>query len=150
MAQSAQSIRNNRRSDVGSKRQRLGQVHNTVKQGLITPFVQLATKKGVSAYVGNGLNRWAAGCVSDNARPYCLALDKSEAGYHAVGEEDVLAKDIATVISHGLKVPVVSIPADEAKTNFGWLSIFAGVDLPASSARTQPVLGWLRMDPDSF
>ena len=123
---------------------RLPQVHNTVKQGLITPLVDLAREKGVSAYVGDGLNRWPAVHVLDAARLYRLALEKQEAGarYHAVGEEGVPARDIVEVIGQGLKVPVIAMSPEEAAAHFGWLAMFAGLDLPASSAHTQEILGW--------
>jgi nucleoside-diphosphate-sugar epimerase len=123
---------------------RLPQVHNTVKQGLITPLVDLAREKGVSAYVGDGLNRWPAVHVLDAARLYRLALEKQEAGarYHAVGEEGVPARDIVEVIGQGLKVPVIAMSSEEAAAHFGWLAMFAGLDLPASSAHTQEILGW--------
>lgn len=123
---------------------RLPQVHDPVRQGLITPYIQLAREKGFLAYVGDGSNRWSAGHISDVARLYRLAFEKHATGsrYHAVGEEGVPVRDIVEVISRGLNVPVVSISADEAPAYFGWLSIFAGIDMPASSAKTQERLGW--------
>lgn len=123
---------------------RLPQIHDTNKQGLITPMVELARQKRVSAYVGNGLNRWSAGHLLDAARLYRLALEKHEAGsrYHAVGEEGVPMRDIAEVIGRGLRVPVVALPPEQTAAHFGWLAIFAGLDLSASSAKTQQRLGW--------
>ena len=123
---------------------RLPQVHDTVKQGLVTSAVAIAREKGVSAYVGDGLNRWPAAHVLDVARLYRLALEKREAGarYHAVAEEGIPLRDIATVIGEGLRLPVVSLSAGEAAGHFGWLAPFAGLDLPASGARTQERLGW--------
>ncbi len=123
---------------------RLPQVHDTIKQGLITPLVELARQKGVSAYVGDGLNRWSAGHLLDAARLYRLALEKHQAGsrYHAVGEEGIPMRDIAEVIGQGLKVPVVALPVEQAAAHFGWLSIFVGLDLAAASAKTQQRLGW--------
>ena len=123
---------------------RLPQVHDTVKQGLITYAVAIAREKGVSPYIGEGLNRWPAAHVLDVARLYKLALEKHEAGsrYHAVAEEGVPMRQIAEVIGRGLKVPVVSISAEEAQAHFGWLAMFAGYDMPASSAQTQQKLGW--------
>ena len=102
---------------------RLPQVHDTVKQGLVTYTIALAREKGVSAYLGEGLNRWAAVHVLDAARLYRLALEKQEAGarYHAVAEEGVPARNIAEAIGRGLKVPVVSKSAEEAAAHFGWL-----------------------------
>ncbi len=123
---------------------RLPQVHDTVKQGLITPLVALAREKGVSAYVGEGLNRFPAAHVLDVARLYRLALEKREPGarYNAVAEEGVPARDIAEVIGRGLKVPVVSLSPEEAAAHFGWLAMFVGLDMLASSAQTQERLGW--------
>jgi nucleoside-diphosphate-sugar epimerase len=123
---------------------RLPQVHNTVKQGLVSYMIQLARGKGVSAYIGDGHNRWAAAHVLDVAHLYRLALEKHEAGarYHAVAEEGVSMRDIAEAIGRGLKVPVVSLSPEEAPAHFGWLTMFAGLDMPASSAQTREKLGW--------
>jgi nucleoside-diphosphate-sugar epimerase len=123
---------------------RLPQVHDPVKQGLVTYLIKLAREKHVSAYVGEGRNRWAAAHVLDVARLYRLALEKHEAGakYHAVGEEGVPFRDIAEVIGRVLKIPVVSMSPDEAAAHFGWMAMFAGLDMPASSKQTQERLGW--------
>jgi len=123
---------------------RLPQVHDTVKQGLISYAVQMAREKGVSAYIGEGLNRWPAAHVLDVARLYWLALEKHEAGsrYNAVAEEGISMREVAEVVGRGLKVPVVSLSAEEAPAHFGWLAMFAGMDMPASSALTQERLGW--------
>ncbi len=123
---------------------RLPQVHDTVKQGLITPAVEIAHAKGVSAYIGDGANRWPAAHVTDVARLYRLALERHEAGarYHAVAEEGVPVRQIAEVIGAGLGVPAVSLSPAEAADHFGWLAPFAGLDLPASSAWTHERLGW--------
>jgi nucleoside-diphosphate-sugar epimerase len=123
---------------------RLPQVHNPVKQGLITYAIDVAREKGVSAYVGDGRNRWPAVHVLDAARLYRLALEKLETGarYHAVAEEGVPLRDIAEVIGRGLKVPVVSVSPEKAPAHFGWLAAFVGRDLPASSALTQQRLPW--------
>jgi nucleoside-diphosphate-sugar epimerase len=123
---------------------RLPQVHDTRKQGLVTFAIAVAREKGVSAYVGDGLNRWAAAHVLDVARLYRLAIEKQETGarYHAVAEEGVPVRDIAEVIGQGLKVPVVALSPEAAAAHFGWLAMFAGLDLTASSAQTQERLGW--------
>lgn len=123
---------------------RLPQVHNTVKQGLITPLIELSRKAGVSAYIGDGSNRWPAAYALDVARLYRLALEKAEAGsrYHAVAEEGVPMRAIAEAIGRGLNVPVRAISAEEAAAHFGWLALFAGMDLPASSAQTRERLQW--------
>jgi len=123
---------------------RLPQVHDTVKQGLVTPLIAVARAKGVSAYIGDGQNRWPAAHVSDVARLYRLALEKGAAGarYHAVAEEGVAAKDIATAIGRGLNVPVISIAQDQAQEQFGFLGFFVGRDAHVSSAQTRAKLGW--------
>lgn len=129
---------------------RLPQVHDTVKQGLITPLVAIARAKGVSAYVGDGLNRWPAAHVTDVARLYRLALEKGTAGarYHAVAEEGVPLKDIATAIGRGLNVPAISISPAQAQEHFGFLGFFAGRDAQTSSEQTRAKLGWNPTGPD--
>ncbi|MGA3046864.1 MAG: SDR family oxidoreductase [Terracidiphilus sp.] len=123
---------------------RLPQVHDTVKQGLVTYLVAIAREKGVSAYVGDGLNRWPAVHKLDAAHLYRLALEKGTAGarYHAIAEEGVPLREIAEAIGRGLKVPVVSKSREEAAAHFGWLAMFVGFDVPVSSALTQQWLGW--------
>ena len=129
---------------------RLPQVHDAVKQGLITPLIAIARAKGVSAYVGEGHNRWPAAHVTDVARLYRLALEKFTSGarYHAVAEEGVPLKEIATAIGRGLNVPVVSISPEQAQEHFGFLGFFAGRDAHVSSAQTRAKLGWNPTGPD--
>ncbi len=123
---------------------RLPQVHNPVKQGLITPAIAIYREKGVCAYIGDGHNRWPAAHFLDVARLYRLAIEKAEAGakYHAVAEEGVSMRAIAEAIGRRLKLPVKSITAEEAPAFFGWLANFAGYDMPASSVQTRKTLGW--------
>ncbi|MFL9926420.1 SDR family oxidoreductase [Herbaspirillum lusitanum] len=123
---------------------RLPQVHDPRRQGLISPLIQMAREKGVSAYVGEGANRWSAVHLSDAARLYRLAVERQQAGsrYHAVAEEGIAMREIAEVIGRGLKVPVRSIAPEEAAAQFSWLSGFVGHDMSASGAVTQTLLGW--------
>jgi nucleoside-diphosphate-sugar epimerase len=129
---------------------RLPQVHDTVKQGLITPAIAIARAKGISAYIGEGRNRWPAAHVTDVAHLYRLALEKGAPGarYHAVAEEGVSLKDIATAIGRGLKIPVTSIAPEQAQEHFGFLGFFAGRDALISSAQTRASLGWNPAGPD--
>jgi len=123
---------------------RLPQVHDTERQGLVSYAIEAAREKGVSAYVGDGRNRWPAAHLLDTACLYRLALEKAEPGarYHAVAEEGVPMRDIAEVIARRLRVPAVSITPEEAPAHFGWLAMFAGLDVPASSLQTRNRLGW--------
>jgi nucleoside-diphosphate-sugar epimerase len=123
---------------------RLSQVHNTEKAGLVSYLVPVARQKGVVAYVGDGQNRWPAAHRLDVARLYRLALEKAEAGdrFHGVAEEGVPLREIAETIARGMNLPAVSIAPEEAAAHFGWLGMFAGRDLPASSAWTREKLGW--------
>lgn len=123
---------------------RLPQVHDTVKQGLVTYAIAIAREKCVCAYVGDGQNRWPAVHVLDAARLYRLAVERAERGvkYHAVAEEGVPLRDIAEAIGRRLKLPVKSIVPEKAEDHFGWLALFASLDAPASSEQTRKKLGW--------
>jgi nucleoside-diphosphate-sugar epimerase len=123
---------------------RLPQVHDLYKQGLITPLIEIAREKGVSAYVGDGNNRWPGVHLLDCAHLYVLALEKGSAGarYHAVAEEGVRLRDIAQLIGRRLNLPIVAKSPAEAVDHFGWLGMFAGRDGAASSAQTRERLGW--------
>ena len=123
---------------------RLPQVHDRIKFGLVSYMIAVAREKRVSAYVGDGQNRWPAVHRLDAARVYALAFQKrsARARYHAVAEEGVPARAIAEAIGRGLHIPVVSLTGDQASAHFGWLGMFMGLDMPASSAGTQEQLGW--------
>jgi nucleoside-diphosphate-sugar epimerase len=123
---------------------RLPQVHDTRKAGLVTFLIALAREKGFAAYVGTGENHWPAAHVSDVARLYRLALERTGgvARYHAVAEEGVRLREIAGVVGKGLRVPVRPLDPGEAPGYFGWMGHFAGADLRASSAKTRQVLSW--------
>ncbi|HEX7642704.1 MAG TPA: SDR family oxidoreductase [Burkholderiaceae bacterium] len=134
---------------VSSAVMRLPQVHDPLKQGLVTYAIAVAREKGVSAYVGDGSNRWPAAHVSDVAKLYRLALEKHETGarWHAVAEEGVPMREIAESLGRGLKLPVKSLTPEEAQAHFGWLALFAAHDLPASSAITRRKLDWNPVGP---
>jgi len=123
---------------------RLPQVHDRDKAGIVSYLIPLARQKGISAYVGAGLNRWSAVHRLDAAPVFRLALEKGAAGsrFHAVGEEGVSLREIAEAIGRGLKIPVVSLSPEEAASHFGWLGMFSGMDNCASSALTQQRLDW--------
>jgi nucleoside-diphosphate-sugar epimerase len=124
---------------------RLPQVHNPRKQGFVSSLIAVAKEKGVSAFVGEGANRWPAVHVLNAAHLYRLALEaRAERGirYHAVGEEGIKTREIAEAIGRRLDFPVKSIAPEEAQAHFGFLAHFAIADLPASSVLTQQRLAW--------
>ncbi|HVI50132.1 MAG TPA: SDR family oxidoreductase [Candidatus Sulfotelmatobacter sp.] len=128
---------------------RLPQVHDQFSQGLITPAIGLYRTQGECVYIGDGQNRWPAAHRLDVARLYRLAVERAEpnAKYHAVAEEGVPMRAIAETIAARLALPVRSISLDEAPAFFGWLAMFAGLDMPASSLQTKQTLGWQPIGP---
>ncbi len=119
-------------------------VHGDGDHGFVPLLIGLAREKGVSAYVGDGLNRWSAVHRLDAARLFRLVLEKGvgAARYHGVAEEGVPFRDIATVIGRRLGVPVVAKSSEDASQHFGWFAHFAALDSVSSSARTRESLGW--------
>ncbi len=124
-------------------------VHGEGDHGFVPTLIQIARDKGVSAYVGDGANRWTAVHRLDAAHLYRLVLEKGSAGarYHAVDEQGIALRDIAEVIGRCLNIPVVSKSPEEAADHFGWFTQFAGLDCPASSKLTQERLGWRPVQP---
>jgi nucleoside-diphosphate-sugar epimerase len=123
---------------------RLPQVHDTRKAGLVSYVISVAREKGFVAYVGDGANCWPAAHVTDVARLYRLALEKTDnfGRYQAVAEEGVPLRAIGEVVGKGLRLPVRSITAEEAPGYFGWMGHLASRDLRATSKKTREVLGW--------
>jgi nucleoside-diphosphate-sugar epimerase len=124
-------------------------VHGNGDHGFVPRLISIAREKGVSAYVGDGLNRWPAVHRLDAAHLYRLMLEKGSVGarYHGVADEGVPTREIAEVIGRQLNVPVVSKSREEAAGHFGWIANFFGIDGPASSALTQERLGWRPRQP---
>ncbi|SEL50200.1 SDR family oxidoreductase [Nonomuraea pusilla] len=125
-------------------------VHSTLDHnGFIPTLISIARSKGVSAYVGDGSNRWPAVHTLDAARLYRLALESAPAGsrLHAVDDEGITLRQIAEGIGRGLNLPVVGIPPTEAEAHFGFLSAHVQADNPSSSTLTRNLLGWKPVHP---
>ena len=124
-------------------------VHGNGDHGFVPHLISIAREKGVSAFIGDGLNRWPAVHRLDAANLYGLALEKGSAAarYHGVADEGVPTREIAEVIGRHLNVPVVSKSREEAADHFGWIALFFGIDGPASSAQTREQLGWRPVQP---
>ena len=120
-------------------------VHGIGDHGFVPALVEIARRTGVSAFIGDGANRWPAVHRLDAARLYRLALERAAPGsrLHGVAEEGVTIRAIAEAISAGLGLPVRSLTQDRALTHFDWLAAFAAIDNPTSSARTREALGWI-------
>ncbi|HEY0258794.1 MAG TPA: SDR family oxidoreductase [Lacisediminihabitans sp.] len=119
-------------------------VHGDGDHGFISAIVAAARATGVSGYVGEGTNGWAAVHRSDAARMIRLGLEKAPAGslLHGVGEVSVSTREIAEAIGRGLDLPVVSVAPEDAQEHFGFIGAFFAMDLSSSSAITQELLGW--------
>lgn len=124
-------------------------VHGHGDHGFISVIADVARAKGVSAYVGDGGNRWPAVQRSDAGRVVRLALEKAAPGtlVHAIAEEGIPTRVIAEAIGRSLGLPVTSVAPDEAGQHFGWIGGFFAMDIPASSTATQELLGWTPTGP---
>jgi nucleoside-diphosphate-sugar epimerase len=124
-------------------------VHGLRDHGFLAILSAIARDKGVAGYPGDGTNRWAAVHRSDAARMVTLGLDKAPAGarLHAVAEDGVPTRQIAEAIGRAFDLPVASIDPDGVESHFGWIGGFFAMDLTATSAATQELLGWTPTGP---
>ena len=117
--------------------------------GFIAVLAKIAREKGVSAYVGEGRNRWPAVHRLDAGKLVQLAIERAKPGavLHAVAEEGIATREIAEAIGKHLGLPVESVAAERAAEHFGWIGMFFGANAPASSAITRESLGWAPVHP---
>lgn len=127
-------------------------VHGAGDGGLLPQMIQAARKKRVSAFIGEGSNRWPAVHRDDAARLFRLALERGMTGarYHGVAEEGIALRDIAGLIGQRLDLPVSSISPTGAAKHFGWLGPFVTLDNPSSNRWTRERLGWQPIGPSLF
>ncbi|MFF6995448.1 SDR family oxidoreductase [Streptomyces sp. NPDC008313] len=121
-------------------------VHGPEDRGFIPMLIATARKTGVSAYVGDGSNRWPAVHRLDAAVLFRLTLEKAPAGsvLHGAAESGVTMMSIAETIARGLGLPTVSLTQAEAATHFvsPFMATAYAFDGPVSSTHTQELLGW--------
>lgn len=124
-------------------------VHGNGDHGFIARVIAIAREKGVSAYIGDGSNRWPAVHRLDAARLFCIALETAPAGtvLHGIGEEGIAIRAIAGTIGRQLDLPVVSLSTESARDHFGFLAGFLAADLPTSSAETRRRFDWEPREP---
>ena len=119
-------------------------VHGRGDHAFVPALIAIARAKGLSAYVGDGSNRWAAVHRLDATRLFRLALESAPADtrLNAISDVGVPFLDIAEVIGRHLTLPVTSVSAAEAESHFGMFALFASMDVTASSAQTRERFGW--------
>ncbi|MGX5681844.1 SDR family oxidoreductase [Schumannella luteola] len=119
-------------------------VHGAGDRGFVATLVSIAAEKRVSGYIDDGTGRWPAVHRGDAARAVVLGLASAGPGsvIHAIAEEGIPTREIAEAIGALVGVPTVSVPRDAAAEHFGWLAMFFGADVPASSAATRELLNW--------
>ncbi len=119
-------------------------VHGKGDHGFVPMVIGMAKEKGESVYIGEGNNQWAAVHRFDAAVLYRLIIEKQPAQrvFHAVAEEGIPFRIIATAIGEGLHLPTVSKEGKDAEEHFGWFTHFAKIDCEASSEQTRLAVGW--------
>ncbi len=120
-------------------------VHHDGRGGFAGLLTEHARRTGVAGYPGDGAQRWPAVHALDAAVLFRLALEEAPGGssWHAVADEGVAVRAIASVIGRRLGLPVESVPEDA----FGPLGPVFATDQPASGARTRAGLGWTPVRP---
>ena len=121
-------------------------VHGPGDYGFIPFLISTARRTGVSAFIGDGANRWAAVHRQDAATLFRLAVEKAPAGstLHGAGESAITFETIAHLTGRMLQIPTTSLTPEEALAHFQnpfFAKAFAA-DAPVSSAYTRKLLDW--------
>jgi nucleoside-diphosphate-sugar epimerase len=121
-------------------------VHGPGDYGFVPALIAAARRTGVSAYIGDGANRWPAVHRLDAARLFRLALEGAPAGsvLHGAGESAVTIRAVAQQIGRTLGIPTESLTLEQAAEHLGnpFLATFFSLDVPVSSAHTRALVGW--------
>ncbi|NUY81732.1 SDR family oxidoreductase [Flavobacterium sp. MAH-1] len=119
-------------------------VHGQDDHGFVPMVIAMAKENSESVYIGQGDNRWPAVHRLDAATLYRLIIEQQpeQKVFHAIAEQGVPFREIATAIGKGLGVPTIGKDKLGAEAHFGWFLHFASFDCPASSESTKNVLGW--------
>ncbi|KAK9319735.1 alcohol dehydrogenase [Lipomyces orientalis] len=94
-------------------------VRSAGEHGFVRALIGIARNTGVSAYIGDGKNHWPAVHRLDAAAPAGSYLQ-------ATADEGVPTREIASLISRRLNVPLVSKTVEEAPAHFTWLNLSLG------------------------
>jgi nucleoside-diphosphate-sugar epimerase len=113
--------------------------------GFASALIANAQRTGVSAYIGDGSQRWPAVHRLDAASLFRVAVEDAPAGtvLHAVGDEGDTMLSLAKAIGRVLAAPVEQVPGE----HFGPLAGIYAIDQPSSSEVTRARFGWTPTHP---
>jgi nucleoside-diphosphate-sugar epimerase len=123
-------------------------VHDVGDYGFVPFIISKARENGVSAYPGDGNNRWTGIHRLDAARLFRMALEKGVRGalYNGVEDESVALKELAGIIGEKLHVPMEALSGEDLNKHFEWLAHFITMDCPVTNLKTKRQLGWEPMN----
>ncbi|SHE80019.1 SDR family oxidoreductase [Chryseobacterium takakiae] len=123
-------------------------VHDVGDYGFVPFIISKARENGVSAYPGDGNNRWTGIHRLDAARLFRLALEKGVRGalYNGVEDESMALKELAGIIGEKLHVPMEALSGEDLNKHFEWLAHFITMDCPVTNLKTKRQLGWEPMN----
>jgi nucleoside-diphosphate-sugar epimerase len=121
------------------------------RAGYVSEMVTSAREKKPIEIVGDGRNHWTTVHVDDLAALYVLALERAPSGtlLLATNEGGVSVGELARAAVEGAatRVPVVTVPIDEARETLGASADAMAADQLATSRRARTLLGWRPISP---